>query len=170
MPTYPTIEAVAIKVQTHETTLEDLVTMGMELREKKDNVSWELGDLAIDVTRLFGSNAVRQFAKDIGVQVSTIRRYRDVSKAYPKQFREEYALVSWSGFRQLAGREDRFDLIKRAHDENWNFEKICAMTQKDKTKVIDDGLPVPPMPELELCATCRKWIIKQPELVCAGHN
>jgi hypothetical protein len=155
----PSIEAVNVRVERKDYELEDLITIGQELREKKDNISWEMGDLAIEVTRSYGPKALEAFSKGVGIQLSTIRRYRDVAKAYPVDFRQEVAMLSWSHFRTVAARDDRFELLKRAHDENWSIDKMMAMVQKDQTKVIDDGKFVPPKPEMMFCTICRKWYI-----------
>ncbi len=162
----PSFNAVAVTVEKRETTLEDLISRGMELREKKDNISWELGDLAIEVTRLFGPRYLPEFSKGIGIIVSTIRRYRDISKTYSPEMREKYSFCSWSHFRQVAAREDRLEWLERACDEQWSLEKLTVMTKKDQSGVIDDGLPVPPMPEMELCLGCRRWHPVDPSQLC----
>jgi hypothetical protein len=163
-------KAVAIQVEKSEITLEELITRGQDLRVNKDNISWEMGDLAIEVTRLFGKNALRIFAQNIGIEVGTIRRYRDVSKAYPPEVREELAMLSWSHFRQVAANPDRVLILKRAHDENWSFEKLCTMTKKDQTDVIDDGKIVPPKPEMEFCLNCRRWYLVDQNSVCPSQG
>lgn len=162
--------AVAVTTQAREYTLEDIISIALTLRERQDNVNWEFGDLAIETTRLYGAEGVKELAKAANKPIGTIRRYRDVSKAYPKEFREEFAMLSWSSFRQVAGREDRFTILKRAHDENWTFEKLCAMTQPDTRKIVDDGLPVPAKPEMELCPNCRRWFIKDKSQLCPSNG
>lgn len=166
----PTIEAISLRVERKELTLDDLITMGQGLREKKDNLSWEMGDLSIEVTKSYGPDGLRAFATGVGIEYSTIRRYRDVSKAYPRAFREEVAMLSWSHFRQAAARDDRFDLLRKAHDNSWSIEKMMAMTQKDQSKIIDDGKFVPPRPEFGFCEVCRKWYIINNSELCPSQG
>ncbi len=171
MPKAKSIDPVKVDVQIQETTLEDLISRGMELREKTDHSYWDYGDLAIETTDLYGPKALAIVAQGIIMPISTLRRYRDVAKAYPLNIREEFAMLSWSHFKQLAGNPDRFLILKRAHDENWSFEKLCAMTKPDKSRIIDDGKFVPAKPEMKFCIVCRKWYLEDPKSVCdtQGH-
>ncbi len=161
--------AVAIVAEAKTVSLEDCITRGMELRERKDNIAWELGDLAIMVREEFGKKYLSEFSKGIGIEVGTIRRYRDVSKAYEPKIREEFRKLSWSHFREVAAHEDRYNLLCRAHDENWSVEKLGIMKgggsegEAGSNGVIDDGRPVPPKPELQFCAGCRMWFIPSAE-------
>lgn len=163
-------DLVQVNLEKQQTSLEELISKGMELRERADNIVWELGDLATDVTRLFGPRELKVFAKHIGVNLATLRRYRDVSKAYTIEQREEFALLPWSAFRQVAANPDRIQILKRAHDENWSVEKLMMMTQEDQRKVIDDGMIVPPRPEMDFCLGCRKWYIRDTEEVCQSQG
>lgn len=163
-------DAVAIQIEKKQVTLEELISRGMELRSKGDNIVWELGDLASEVTRQFGPKELRIFSQHIGVKIATLRRYRDVSRAYTIEQREEFALLPWSAFRQIAANPDRVAILRRAHDENWSVEKLMMMTQEDQRKVIDDGQIVPPRPEMEFCLGCRKWYIGDETLVCQSKG
>jgi len=163
----PEFEAEPIRQEVHHRSLEEFISIGMELREKKDNISWDYGDLAIEVTNAFGSKYLKEFCKGVGIPVESIRRYRDVSKAYPnKEFRESVRALSWSHFRVVAAQLDREQLLIRAHDDSWSVEKLAEMTRTRKQKeqqLVDDGLPVPPKPELYFCPGCRHWYILSAE-------
>lgn len=149
-------DAVSVEVKIEEATLEDLITRGLELREKKDNISWELGDLAIMVTDQFGPKYLSEFSKKIGIEIGTIRRYRDVAKAYTIEEREEFKMLSWTHFRMVAAKENRIELLTKAVDNEWSAEKM-GVAAKSGTDFIDDGKPVPPKPELVFCSGCRQW-------------
>ena len=49
-------DAVVVERQIEHASLEEFISRGLELREKKDGINWELGDLADAVTNEFGSN------------------------------------------------------------------------------------------------------------------
>jgi len=164
MPTK--FEAIKVNVEIAEVTLEELISRGMELREKKDNISWEMGDLASEVTKSFGARFLKEFAKGTGIEAGTIRRYRDVARAYPFAVREEFAERPWSLFRLLAAHPDRLQILRRASDEGWSVEKTAMMIKPDQTDVIDDGKVVPPKPEMTFCVTCRKWFVTYENELC----
>lgn len=149
-------DAVSVEVKMDEATLEDCITRGLVLREAKDNISWELGDLAILITDQFGPKFLNEFSKGIGIEVSTIRRYRDVAKAYSAEDREKFKMLSWTHFRMVAAQENRLELLEKAADNSWSAEKL-GMAVKAGEDFIDDGEPVPPKPEMVFCSGCRKW-------------
>ena len=162
------VELVGIKQEIREVTYDDFVERIKELLEKKDNIQWEVGDTAIVMTEKFSGKVISQLSKDTGIDAATVRRYRDVSKAYPVWFREEVGILSWSHFRQVAARPDRQEVLRRAHDENWTIKKLRVMTQPDQSKVIDDGMIVPPQPPMLFCRDpkCRKWYPEFADDIC----
>lgn len=155
------------RVQVQDATIEDYVSKGMELREQTDNTQWAWGDLASDVTYEFGSKFVKEYAKMVGMPVATLRRYRDVARAWEPDVREEFKIVPWSIFRELAAKENRLDILRRCADEQWSFEKLKEIM---KPTAIDDDKFIPPKPELKLCATCRKWKIADSEFICKDET
>lgn len=153
-------EAVQVQhVEVKEISLEDYISKGMELREKKDNIQWEMGDLAHEVTEKFGAKYLAEFSKGIGVEASTLRRYRDVARAYTKEIREEFKFLPWSSFRQLAGQPDRVEWLKKAHDNSWSSEKLAQMLKPNAIQEGEGEAPVTPRPELHYDKNCRKWYI-----------
>jgi hypothetical protein len=152
----PDINAQVILEQPN---FEEFIQRGQELREKADNLQWEFGDLALDFTRLMGTKFLPDLARGIGVKIATLRRYRDVSAAFPLQLRQAFPYLSWSHFREVAGNEDRNLLLTRAHDENWSVEKLGVMAKPKKEDIIDDGKAVPPKPELSFDTELRLWFI-----------
>lgn len=71
---------------------------------------WVLGDLALEVETVYGEGRLQAFAEAISVEYGSIRRYRDVSKAYEPAKR--FADLPWSVHMVLAGQPDRHDLLK----------------------------------------------------------
>jgi hypothetical protein len=131
-----------------------------------------MGDLADTVTAEFHVEGLTAFAKGVGINVSTIRRYRDVARAYKSEVREEFSFLPWSAFRLVAARPDRLNFLRRAHDENWTVEKLAIMIKPvvDGQAPIDDGRPVPPKPDMGFCLGCRKWFIKDKALICPSEG
>lgn len=150
---------VGVEIIATEQTFEEFITRGQELREKADNLQWEFGDLAVEFTRMCGPKLLPDLARGIGVAVQTLRRYREVSTVFPLAIRQAYAMLSWTHFREVCGKEDRHLLLQRAHDENWSVEKLKVMAKPKQDDVIDDGKFVPPKPELAFDTTLRLWYI-----------
>lgn len=159
----------AESIRNTERTLEEFISMGMQLREEKDGVTWKIGDLAEALTLTLGPGALPDWCREIAIPLSSVRRYRDVAKSYPPAIREEFNILSWSHFRAVSSHEHRLELLKRAADETWSVEKLIIMAKAGTAKdgangtqpVIDDEKPVPPRPELYFCEGCRKWYILQ---------
>lgn len=158
------------KVEIDNISLEDYVSKGMELVEREESVQWELGDLANDVTFNVGPKYLPEFAKSIRKPVSTIRRYRDVSRAFDPDIRSRFAFVSWSIFRDLCkfDREKKIEILTKAADEMWSYEKFKEMMKP--LTAIDDGGFIPPKPEMKFCATCRKWYIVNEKELCPNRG
>lgn len=137
-------------------TMEEFISVGMVLREKKDGINWELGDLADDFTKEFGPKELTKFSKGIGIQVGTLKRYRDIARAYEPEIREEFKALSWTHFRLLAAHENRINLLKMAVDNEWSVEKLAVM-MKGQTP-IPMAVPLSDMPPaMEKCAECGGW-------------
>lgn len=85
----------AMKVQWHI-----LVTAGKNAVKSRDDAQWVLGDLACEVETSYGEQDLQNFADAIGVEYSTLRRYRDVCRAWPKNARRR--AVSFEAHKALA--------------------------------------------------------------------
>lgn len=154
---------VQVEIVPTDPSFDEFISRGMELREKADNLQWEFGDLAVEFTRTCGSKMLPDLARGIGIKVATLRRYRDVSQVFPLQLRQAYPMLSWSHFREVAGKEDRNLFLQRAHDENWSVEKLAVMAKPQQEGVVDDGKKVPPKPELAFDTKLRLWYIANPK-------
>lgn len=75
---------------------------------------WVVGDIAILIAgqASYGDNAVERYADAIGMEYSTIRGYKMVSKAFPP---ESVARTThpWSVYKELKDQPDRKKLIER---------------------------------------------------------
>lgn len=148
------------EVLLEQPSFEEFIQRGMDLREKADNLQWEFGDLAVEFTRLMGKQYLPDLARGIGVKISTLRRYKDVSLAFPLEIRKAFDILSWSHFREVAANEDRTLLLTRAADESWSVEKLGVMAKPKKEDLIDDGMAVPAKPELAFDTSLRLWYIR----------
>lgn len=157
------VESIDLDLHRGEATWDDYIQKAQQLREEQDNIQWGIGDLAVDVTDTFGPKTLKDFARDSGIPITTVRRYRDVARAYSPLIRKQYSFLPWSTFKALAGQENRLELLLRANDEGWTSEKAGEMVKKT---AIDDGLPVPPKPEMLLCQGCRRWVVVDPTQLC----
>lgn len=159
------VDAVKVKTILEEISpaelYDQLVEQAIAVREKADELAWRLGEIALNITTHFGAKALKDFARDIRIKYATLRRYRDVVKAYP-EWREliaRFKLLSWTHFRGVAARPDKIKLLERASDENWSCEKMEKMTKPNQEDIIDDGKHVPPRPELIFDLQIRLWYI-----------
>lgn len=60
-----------------------LVKEGKEAVNALGESKWQLGDLARKVETKHGEQSLQTFADEVGVSYDSLRRYRDVAKAYP---------------------------------------------------------------------------------------
>ena len=142
-------------IQKARISWEEAVSKGMELREVKDNVQWELGDLALEVDTAYGQDSIGKFSNDIGINKKSLQQYRRVSTAFPLETRIAY--LSHRHHLILAAREDRLEWLKKAADNNW------TTTQLYREVAIDEGRHVEKeQPDTEKCDTCGGWRVENP--------
>jgi hypothetical protein len=98
-------------------TWSELVAEGRRLITMEGDIKWQLGDLALEVAPMGGTHAtngatekLERFAEEIGVEYEALRKYRRVAAAWPDGKR--FPSAAWSVHDILAGRPDRFRLIK----------------------------------------------------------
>ena len=74
------------------------------------NHQWTLGDLAISVTALksYGEAKLANYADDVGVEHGTLKRYRDVSKAWSEK---AIRIANWSVCMVLSTHPDRVTIV-----------------------------------------------------------
>jgi hypothetical protein len=123
---------------------DQLVAEGRGLVEQQSRCQFALGDRALEIEPIRPrggahpgpdeelvsvGDAIRIYAEDIGMPVSTLTGYRWVSSRWPNDRRA--AGVSHYVHRVLAGRDDRFDMIgkppknARTGERRWDVDAAC---------------------------------------------
>lgn len=115
---------------------EEMISYGLELREKKDIVQWELGDLALQVATIYGEDKLGEFAGRIGINKNTLRRYRLVAKAFKKENRHSF--LSFTHHLIVAAHEDKTFWLERASDNEWSCEMLEVEMKKAKQQLDKD--------------------------------
>lgn len=151
---------------------ESFSTRAEELRLRFDDIRFDLGDLANDITTSFGAKGFQIFCKEQGLKLATMRRYRDVSRAIPGEMRTEFNRLSWSIFKMVAPYPNKKQLLEYAHDNNVSVEKMGMYLDEKITKEEVEKSKKPAKPEMGFCEICNKWYIVQDEEVCKtkGHH
>ena len=111
-----------------EGSWEELVSAGVTAKEMSDNSAWVIGDLAVKVSQLYGSDALEKFATDINVSKATIKRYRSVSMAWKPS--DRIGALSHRHHMLLTSREDKKEWLERAADESWSVENLRIHLKK----------------------------------------
>jgi hypothetical protein len=146
-------------------TLEEAVSYGMELREKADFLQWHYGDFAVQVEKSLGP-ILEQVARQIGVDVKTMLRYRDVARKYPPELRDKYKVLSWSHFKSAAGQREPEKWLLEAANNNWPVEVL-------NLQVKTNGQLPPPenRPKMIQCLDCGGYfLIGQPICHTKGQH
>lgn len=134
---------------------EELVSTGMQVRERTDKMEWVLGDLAVKASDTFGKHAVRAYAATIGVDKSRLSRYKEVAQAIDFAMREEFAVLSWSHFRACAAQLNPREWLQKAADNGWSVENLAIQINISKGKYVRPEKKV----QLVECKFCHKWTI-----------
>jgi len=77
------------------------------------------GDLAIKVDTNYGEQDLQKFCQERGWEYDTVRRQRDVAKAYPQSARQR--ALSFELAKTFAAQPDRLDLI--ASRDDWTVRQ-----------------------------------------------
>lgn len=136
---------------------QELITQGMHYRILKDRSQWELGDLAGEIEKDYGVDAIGEFAREIGIQKKTLYEYRRIAKAYNKVHRME--LLSFHHHQIALGTKDPADWLEKAHDNNWSCEQMFKEIQKTSSEKAQADKP-----KVLLCDTCGKWYLDTDEV------
>lgn len=124
----------------------ELVERGKQLLGKQSGLQWDWGDLALEVEPMtidrersdsgeWAGTALGRlevWTQDIGFEeqtgqtFSTLRTYRMIASRWPTTTR--VVKVGWSLHRQLAWRDDRFELIKQP---GLTYAEACALARGD---------------------------------------
>jgi hypothetical protein len=150
----PIYEQVEQKQQ--QMSWEELCMIGLELREGKDQVQWRLGDLALQVEKIYGSDSLGKFAIAININKNSLSQYRRVSKAFPEDKRSK--LLSHRHHLILASQEKRFELLKECEDNGTTTSQLEMRYSRNPQSTMEKK-------EVLICQKCHKLIVK-PYDVC----
>ena len=135
---------------------EEAISIGLELREAKDNSQWNLGDLALKVENVYGVDSLGKFATDININKKSLQQYRRVSSAFPPKTRSK--ILSHRHHLILASHEDRFKLLKECEENNITTSLLELRFSKNPQVIIDKK-------EVLVCQKCGKLIVNE-KYVC----
>ena len=148
------IEENPMEIVEDKMSWEQAISIGMQLREAKDNSQWQLGDLAANVEKKYGTNALEKFANEIGINKKSLQQYRRVALAFPKDKRISF--LSHRHHLILAARKDRFDWLEKAADNSWSVSQLQFEIKKSEGKANIEEKP----PRVFKCPICGGWRIE----------
>lgn len=127
-----------IEQQKQLSTWEDYVAMGIDARSHRDSVQFVLGDLANAVCEhKWGGDTkrehtIKQYAKDIGLNVKTLQEYARIARMFDKPNRID--LLSFRHHQLVSKLENPTEMLTKAADNNWTCEQLML-----ELKTIKDG-------------------------------
>jgi hypothetical protein len=145
-PVYEQVEQVR-----QQLSWEEVVELGLELREGKDQVQWRLGDLALQVEKVYGVDSLGKFSIAININKNSLSQYRRVSKAFPEDSRSK--LLSHRHHLILAGQENRFELLKECEDNGTTTSQLELRYSRNPQSTMEKK-------EALVCQKCHKLIVK----------
>lgn len=101
---------------------DDHVRQGREAREQRDGAQWMLGDLAASVETTYGEQSLQRYAEEIGVGYDTLRRYRAVARAFPKDRRRSD--LSYTHHAEVAALDDPAPWLQMAAAGGWSVSRL----------------------------------------------
>lgn len=126
---------------------EELCEQGLEAAEDMDKGRWKIGDLALEVKKVYGRDRVGQFATRINVKKTRVQEYRGMSVFYPESLRqqifEQYppGLITYTHLRTARRLKDPAAIIAfidECASNAWTSE-VADVTLSKRI-----GKPVPP--------------------------
>jgi len=123
---------------------EQLVSMGIHARTIREKSQWVLGDLALEVSIVYGEDSLGKYAREINVDKDTLARYRQVSRAWPRELREKFRdpdgdyFMSHRHFQILAPRVDKKEWMDKCMDNTWSTKQLDVELKKSEGKFKED--------------------------------
>jgi hypothetical protein len=123
---------------------EQLVSMGIHARTVRETSQWVLGDLALEVTIVYGKDSLGKYAREINVDRETLARYRQVSRAWPKKIRKKFQdpdgdyFMSHRHFQVLAPRSDKEEWLNKSMDNSYSVAQLQVELKKSEGKFKED--------------------------------
>jgi hypothetical protein len=123
---------------------EQLVSMGIHARTVRETSQWVLGDLALEVTIVYGKDSLGKYAREINVDRETLARYRQVSRAWPKKIRKKFQdpdgdyFMSHRHFQVLAPRSDKEEWLNKSMDNSYSVAQLQVELKKSEGNFKED--------------------------------
>lgn len=131
-------------------TWEDMVAVGLELRQYKDMSQWYLGALAARAETKYGEQSLEKLAKEIGVAHRTLQVYRWVVKKYQQDNPEfsPHEKIPFGIYQTVADLppEERDKLLEKADEQNLSVEKVRYL--KSPPETMEDAVAMECLKEL----------------------
>jgi hypothetical protein len=83
---------------------------------------WAKGDLATEAAETYGR--LKELCEEIGQNYGYWRILSSVAQAYDKETRDKFLDLTFSHFQVVAGKENRVELLQKAHDEGWSVSRL----------------------------------------------
>jgi len=106
-----------------EETYGDLVEMGIRAKQQKEEMKWTLGDIARRLETHHGQHTLEEYAKAMGEDPSTLKRYRWVAGVYGEKVHRRTNL-SFTHHQLVAARKDRLELLEKAESFGWSSKQL----------------------------------------------
>ncbi len=136
-----------------EKVYERLVKAG---REVMSQTGWMLGDLAIQVERIFAESVLKNYAHDIGVSPQTVYNARTIARAFPEATRPE--ALSFSAAKALAAQPDRQQVAERRPEITVAEAKELARARGDQEQAAVERTGDPEAPGEQALKQARKLV------------
>ena len=131
---------------------EELISLWTISKEAETKSQWVKGDITLKIAGIYGEQALRKFAQEVGEKLTTLEHYRRVSRAFPHGKRNynmtwtHYLLASFTDSYKkdvnMFQGNSRFDWAEKASDGGWTTPKMQQEIKKSKAIVDDtDYLP-----------------------------
>jgi hypothetical protein len=99
-----------------------------EYRQAANEPTWRQADIAWQVRRDWGEEALTEFARMTGRNAVNLRRDVRVAEAYPPG--QRFGDISFSVHKALADEEDRMHLLANPPADGWTEQKATALMRE----------------------------------------
>jgi hypothetical protein len=131
---------------------EEAISVGIELREAKDNIQWALGEWAEKNCQRFGGDSLKKLAAGIGIPYNSLREYRRVHLKIPPEMRIPH--LSFRHHQKAADTDNPKEWLEKASDNGWTSEMLEMEISKSKMRLkeVKENKS-----RIEKCDVCGKW-------------
>lgn len=83
---------------------------------------WAKADIATEAAESYGR--LKELCEEINQNYGYWRILSSVGQAYDKETRDKFLDLTFSHFQVVAGKENRVELLQKAHDEGWTVSRL----------------------------------------------